>query len=155
VKRNYMLLAGILASAASVSAVAGAEVGVPTARASRVAKVQLRHTSLGKILVDASGFTLYRFTKDARNKDMCVKISECLANWPALRTSGNPTAGPGVRASLLSTIRLPGGARQVTYAGQPLYRYAGASERAETVYVGANQFGGTWYALNAAGRTVK
>jgi predicted lipoprotein with Yx(FWY)xxD motif len=155
VKRTYMLLAGILAGAASVSAVAAAEVGVPTARASRVAKVQLRHTNLGKVLVDASGFTLYRFTKDANNKDMCVKISGCLAIWPALKTTGNPTAGPGVRASLLSTIRLPGGARQVTYAGHPLYLYASSSEPAETFYVGAKQFGGTWYALNAAGSTVK
>lgn len=155
VKQSRILLACLLACAASASALASAEVGVPTARSSRVAKVQLRHTSLGKILVDASGFTLYRFTRDTHNKNMCVSISQCPSTWPALSTSGKPTAGPGVKASLLSTIKLPGGARQVTYAGHPLYRYAAAEERAETTYVGAMQFGGTWYAINAAGSTVK
>jgi predicted lipoprotein with Yx(FWY)xxD motif len=154
-KRAPFLFAGVLATAASAAAVAGAADGAPSAHASRVVKVQLRHTSLGKILVDASGFTLYRFTKDGRNKDACVKVSGCANTWPPLKTSGNPIAGPGVRASLLSTIRLPGGARQVTYAGHPLYGYASASERGETFYVGALQFGGTWFAVNAAGGTVK
>jgi predicted lipoprotein with Yx(FWY)xxD motif len=154
-QRTNVLLAGILACAASASAVASAQGGLTPASASRTAKVGLQHTSLGKILVDASGFTLYRFSKDSRNTDTCVKISECLGNWPVLSTSGKPIAGAGVKASLLSTIKLSNGARQVTYAGHPLYRYAAASERAETVYVGAKQFGGTWYAVNSAGNTVK
>lgn len=154
-RRTYILLAGVLASVASISTVAGAQVGVPSARASRAAKIGLRHTSLGNVLVNASGFTLYRFTSDARNKNACVKISQCPSTWPALSTSGKPVAGPGVKASLLSTITLPGGIKQVTYAGHPLYRYAAAEERAETTYVGAMQFGGTWYAVNAAGNTVK
>jgi predicted lipoprotein with Yx(FWY)xxD motif len=155
VKRTYILLAGVLASAASASTVASAQDRAPTARAAKAAKVQLRKTSLGKILVNASGFTLYRFTKDTHNKNACVKISGCPQAWPALSTSGNPTAGPGVKASLLSTIKLPGGTKQVTYAGHPLYTYARASEPGETSYVGANEFGGTWDALNAAGNTVK
>lgn len=154
-KRTHILLAAVLASAASVSTVAGAAAGAPSASASRVAKIELRHTSLGNILVNASGFTLYRFTKDARNQDMCVKISQCPGTWPALSTSGKPLAGPGVKASLLSTIKLPSGGKQVTYAGHALYGYAAAEERAETTYVGAMQFGGTWYAVNSAGNTVK
>jgi predicted lipoprotein with Yx(FWY)xxD motif len=154
-KRTPLFFAGVLATTACASAVAGAAVGVPTGHASRAAKVQLRHTSLGKILVDSSGFTLYLFTRDTRNTDTCVKVSGCTSAWPPLRTSGNPTAGPGVKASLLSTIKLPGGGRQVTYAGHALYHYGAASERAETVYVSAEQFGGTWYAVGAVGNTVK
>lgn len=154
-KRTHILLAGILAGVASVSAVASAQSGVPTAHAGKAAKVQLRSTSLGKILVNASGFTLYRFTKDPRNKNTCVKISGCASVWLGLSTSGKPTAGPGVKASLLSTITLHGGTKQVTYAGHPLYLYAPASERAETSYVGAVQFGGQWDAVNAAGNAVK
>ncbi len=119
-KRIYMLLALALPGAMSASAVAGAQGGVPIAGAARAASVQLRNSSLGKILVDSSGFTLYEFSKDSRNKDTCVKVSGCSAVWPALTTHGSPTAGAGVKASLLSTIKLPGGARQVTYAGHPL-----------------------------------
>lgn len=154
-KRTHLFLASVLACAASAALVAGAQGGLPAAHASRVAKVELRHTSLGKVLVDASGFTLYRFTKDSRDMDACAKISGCFGTWPALTTSGRPIAGAGVKASLLSSIKLPDGARQVTYAGRPLYRYASSSEAGETVYVGAEAFGGTWYALNAAGATVK
>ena len=89
-KRIYILAAIAVTGAASVSAVAAAEAGVPSANASRVAKVQLRHTSVGKVLVDSSGFTLFRFTKDGRNQDTCVKISQCLGTWPALTTSSKP-----------------------------------------------------------------
>jgi predicted lipoprotein with Yx(FWY)xxD motif len=144
--------AGALIGTAGAAATAGAG---PTARFARVAKIQLRHTSLGKILVDSSGFTVYRFTKDTGDRNMCVKISECSGTWPAVGTSGKPVAGPGVNASLLSTIKLPNGSKQVTYAGHPLYRYSAATERAETSYAGAEQFGGRWYAVSAAGKFVK
>jgi predicted lipoprotein with Yx(FWY)xxD motif len=155
VKRTYMLLAPALLGAMSVTAVAGAQGGVPTAHAARAATVQVHNTSLGKVLVDASGFTLYEFTRDSRNKDTCVKVSGCSTVWPALSAHGSPTAGSGVKASLLSTIKLPGGASQVTYAGHPLYTYSEATERAETSYVGVSHFGGKWDAVNAAGGVVK
>jgi predicted lipoprotein with Yx(FWY)xxD motif len=153
--RFQIFLIGILAVGASTTAVVGSAAAAPSAHASRAAKVQLRGTSLGKVLVDSSGFTLYRFTKDRSNKNTCMTTSECPGTWPALSTTSTPTAGPGVKASLLSTIRLPNGSKQVTYAGHPLYRYATASERAETVYVGASMFGGIWYAVNASGSFVK
>lgn len=154
-KRTPMLLAGILLGAVSVSAAASAHVGAPTGQAARNVRVGLTRTSLGKILVNASGFTLYEFSKDPRNRDTCAKVRECSLTWPALTTTGHPVAGPGVKASLLSTIRLSGSTRQVTYAGHPLYTYAPAAERGETFYAGASQFGGTWYAVNAAGGRVR
>lgn len=155
-KRTNILLTSILAAGACVPVVAEAQASGPAAHASaKIAKVQLRHTELGKVLVDAAGFTLYRFTKDPRDKNTCVKISGCASIWPALRTTGKPIAGPGVKASLLSTITLPGGTKQVTYAGHPLYLYAPSSEPAETSYVGFSAFGGVWDAVNAAGNIVK
>ena len=154
-KRTPMLLTGILLGAVSVSAAANAHTGAPAGQAARTARVGLARTSHGRILVTASGFTLYEFSRDPRNKNTCAKVSECSGTWPPLTTSGSPVAGRGVRASLLSTIRLSGGTRQVTYAGHPLYTYASATERGETVYIGANQFGGSWYAVNAAGGRVR
>jgi predicted lipoprotein with Yx(FWY)xxD motif len=125
------------------------------AHAARAAKVQVRHTSLGNLLANGQGFTLYTFTKDGRKRDRCVSISGCTGVWPMLKTSARPVAGSGVRHSLLGTIKLAGGARQVTYAGHPLYTYSGDFGPGQTSYVGASQFGGTWNAINAAGRTVK
>jgi predicted lipoprotein with Yx(FWY)xxD motif len=146
VKRTLMPLAAIAALALAASA--------PASTTHR-STVKLAKSSLGKVLVNGSGFTVYEFTKDRRNTDMCVKISGCAATWPPLMAHGRPIAGTGVKASLLGTISLPHGRRQVTYGGHPLYLYSGDTSRAETDYVGTPQFGGTWYAANAAGHMVK
>jgi Secreted repeat of unknown function len=69
--------------------------------------------------------------------------------------SGKPGVGAGMRRSLVGTIKLAGGARQVTYAGHPLYTYIGNSGPGDTSYVGLSQVGGMWLALTAAGHSVK
>jgi predicted lipoprotein with Yx(FWY)xxD motif len=154
-KRICVLMAGLLVAAACAAAIAGARPASPAARASRAASVQLRHTSLGEILVSSSGQTLYEFTRDHSDHDSCASVKGCSQVWPALRESGKPTTGPGLRASLLSTIAVAGGVRQLTYAGHPLYTYSGAYGAGETSYVGAKQFGGSWYALSASGAAVR
>jgi predicted lipoprotein with Yx(FWY)xxD motif len=145
--RLFAILAVVGASAIPIaSASAGSAPG---------AKISLHKTSLGMILVNARGRTLYAFTRDAKNKDRCVTTAGCTSTWPVVTSHGKPTAGPGVKSSKLSTIKLSNGSHQVTYAGHPLYTYVGDSGAGETDYVGASQFGGTWVAVNAAGRTVK
>jgi predicted lipoprotein with Yx(FWY)xxD motif len=155
--RIHVLRRGLLAGVTAAVAIAAIAVpaGATSAHAAHTEKIQLRHTSQGKVLVDSSGFTVFHFSKDTGKKNTCLTTSECSTTWPALTTSGQPTAGPGVSSSLLSTIKLSNGQRQVTYAGHPLYRYAVASERGETSYIGVKQFGGTWYALSASGANVK
>jgi predicted lipoprotein with Yx(FWY)xxD motif len=154
-KRTYVFLAVALASAAIATTVASAQrstsSGTVAARSSRTATVQLRHTNLGSILVSSSGRTLYEFTRDHANKNSCAAISGCSSVWPSLKASGRPTAGSGVKASLLSLTS----GKQVTYAGHPLYTYSGDSGPGQTSYVGAKQFGGTWYAISSSGGAVK
>ncbi len=125
------------------------------AASSKPTRVQLRSTKLGKVLASRSGFTLYVFTRDMKNTDSCVKVRNCTGTWPVLRTSRKPIAGKGLKASRLGTITLAHGVKQVTYAGHPLYGYAFDSSPGQTEYVGTPQFGGTWYAINAAGKLVK
>src|SRR5579859_1165393 len=96
----------------------GISEAAPRAHAARGAKLQLRHTALGTILVDGAGHTVYGFTRDSRNHDRCAATAGCTGIWPLLTSTGTPTAGPGVKRSLVSTIKV-GGARQVTYAGHP------------------------------------
>ena len=78
-------------------------------------------------------------------------IRECSGTWPPYTTKRPPRGRPGVRASLLSSIKIAGGKTQVTYAGHPLYLYSGDSGPGETSYVGESAFGGRWYALNGSG----
>jgi predicted lipoprotein with Yx(FWY)xxD motif len=142
-------------------AACAALVAIPaTALAAHPATIKLKKTSDGKLLVDGAGFTLYMFTADGHNKDKCVGRSSpgegsCLSVWPALTTKGKPIAGPGVKGSKLGTIKLPSGFKQVTYYGHPLYTYAGDSGPGQTDYIGAQEFGGSWYGISATGAKVK
>jgi predicted lipoprotein with Yx(FWY)xxD motif len=128
--------------------------GTARAAPARAATVKLVGSDLGQILVDGSGFTLYMFTRDKRDRDTCAAVSGCLGVWPALTTAGRPIAGAHVKSSLLGTIALRGDIRQVTYAGHPLYTYASDFGRASTLYVGSDEYGGRWYAVDTAGRAV-
>jgi predicted lipoprotein with Yx(FWY)xxD motif len=117
------------------------------------ATVTVRSTSLGKVLVDSSGRTLYLFEKDHNGRSACS--GSCAGNWPPVTVSGRPTAGAGVMASLLGTTRRSDGTREVTYAGHPLYRYAGDAKAGDTNGEGLNIFGAEWYVLNGAGKQVE
>src|SRR3954471_23806298 len=57
--------------------------------------------SLGSVLVDSKGRTLYLFQKDTGTKSTCS--GACASAWPPLRDSGKPTAGSGANASMLGT----------------------------------------------------
>ncbi|MGI8429903.1 MAG: COG4315 family predicted lipoprotein [Solirubrobacteraceae bacterium] len=140
---------------AVLSVVAFGPASTPASAASSRTRVQLRSTALGKVLANSHGFTLYVFTRDGINRDTCVKVRNCTRTWPELKTNRKPVAGRGLKASLLATITLGHGVKQVTYAGHPLYGYVGDSSPGQTGYVGTPEFGGTWYAINAAGKLVK
>lgn len=149
------LAAAALASAALLVALVGAASARPSAVAANGgATVKLRSTSKGKILVAKNGFTLYAFTADKRNQDKCVTRSGCTGLWPMFTTRGRPNAGPGVKRSMLGTIRVKGKS-QVTYGGHPLYEYSGDTSPGSTSYVNFSQFGGRWPAMNASGKLVR
>ncbi len=150
-KRPYVLLVVVLFAVLTASAT---QSGVPPAHAFILHSVDLRKTKLGKILVNTAGTTLFEFTKDPPKKDTCVKHAGCTAIWIPQEETGKPTAGPGVRASLLSTINVQG-LRQLTYAGHPLYIDSSATGPGQTSYVGTKQFGGSWDAINSKGHSVK
>jgi predicted lipoprotein with Yx(FWY)xxD motif len=140
-----------LVAAALVAALTTASASAGGSRA----KLQLRRTSLGTILVNSRGFTVYAFTIDRRNKDNCAKVSGCLSVWPPVTTSGKAIAGRGVSSRLIGTITLKNGVKQVTYAGKPLYTYVADSDPGQTFYVNVSEFGGRWPAVNAPGNEVK
>ena len=144
----------ILIAAVAVTISAALVTDIADARVSR-SKLRLRKTSVGTVLVNGRGSTVYAFTKDARNRDACAKISGCLSVWPVVSGASKPVLGPGVKRSLVGTITLKGGTKQLTYGGHPLYTYVGDSGPGQTSYVNFLQFGGRWPAINAAGHEVR
>jgi predicted lipoprotein with Yx(FWY)xxD motif len=138
--------------------------------------------SYGKVLVigsgDYAGCSLYMLTSDQLHaltgeQYACSDNSNALGEpcdtglWPALLTDGAPRAGSGVNPSLLGTVTrtdmevAPGqylpAVQQVTYAGQPLYRFFLDTKTGDTQ--GANLDDpvtsppGIWYLVNPQGGT--
>jgi predicted lipoprotein with Yx(FWY)xxD motif len=114
--------------------------------------VNLRKTQLGSVLVNSKGHTLYLFMKDRNGKSSCN--ASCSTFWPPLLSHGKPTAGSGVKASLLGTTRRSNGSRQVTYNKHPLYSYTLDEKAGQTKGEGIFAFGAKWYAVSAKGTAV-
>lgn len=114
----------------------------------------VKSTSFGTILVSSNGRTLYRYTLDSKGVNRCSSNATCNKFWPALliKAGAKPTVGSGARAALLGTIKEPHGMRQVTYAGFPLYFFAG--DRAAGQVKGQG-FGSKWYVVNTRGALVR
>jgi predicted lipoprotein with Yx(FWY)xxD motif len=87
-------------------------------------------TTLGPVLVDSSGYTLYYFLPQ-RGGVASACDSTCLATWPPLPASSSQTKTAALPGSL-GAIVIPGGQREVTYNGWPLHRYSGDSAPGQT-----------------------
>jgi predicted lipoprotein with Yx(FWY)xxD motif len=114
--------------------------------------VSLAKTKLGMILVNSRGHTLYLFAKDRTGTSACS--GSCARFWPPLLSSGEPTAGSGVKPSLLGKTRRSDGRLQVTYNRHPLYTYALDKQAGQTRGEGNFAFGARWYAVSARGTKV-
>jgi predicted lipoprotein with Yx(FWY)xxD motif len=111
--------------------------------------VNVASTSLGDVLVDAKGMTLYMFTADSAGTSACS--GDCLANWPVLAGEG-ATPGTGLNAADFASITRDDGSKQVTFHGMPLYFFAGDKAAGD---VAGQGIGGKWYVLKADGTVVK
>ena len=124
----------------------------PQSAAPHTATVRVAKTRLGKVLVDSRGRTLYLFTKDSGTKSACS--GACATAWPPLRASGKPTVSGGAKASLVGTTTRSDGKPQVTYNGHPLYSFIKDKKSGDTNGEGLTAFGGSWFAVSAAGKRV-
>jgi predicted lipoprotein with Yx(FWY)xxD motif len=92
------------------------------------------------------------FAKDRNGKSSCS--GSCAKFWPPSLQRGKPTAGPGVKASLLGTTRRSDGSLQLTYNKHPLYSFALDKRAGQTNGEGNLAFGAKWYAVSAKGTAV-
>jgi predicted lipoprotein with Yx(FWY)xxD motif len=113
-----------------------------------------KRTSFGMILVSSNGRTLYRYTVDSKGVNRCSSNATCNKFWPALliKAGVKPTVGTGAEAGLLGTIKAAHDMRQVTYAGFPLYFFAGDKAAGQ---IKGQGFDSKWYVVNTRGALVK
>jgi predicted lipoprotein with Yx(FWY)xxD motif len=126
--------------------------GGGTPNASGTTTVAVESSSLGQILVDGSGRTLYLFQADKPSSSSCYDA--CAGVWPAVITAKAPVPGPGLQASLLSTTQRKDGTLEVVYNGHPLYYFSSDTKAGDVTGEGLSSFGAKWYAISPSGNKI-
>jgi predicted lipoprotein with Yx(FWY)xxD motif len=118
----------------------------------RTPAVRVADSSLGRILVNSAGRTLYLFKADVGHQSACS--GACATAWPPLLATAKATVDAGLTASKLGTIRRSGGKRQVTYAGHPLYLFVKDHKPGDVHGQGVVAFGAAWFVVSPAGKQI-
>lgn len=134
-------------SAAAPSTSSASPAALRTADATALA-LKMADTSLGSIVVDGKGMTLYMFAKDTPGVSACE--GQCLVNWPPLL--GRPTRGAGVDDSKLGSFVRKDGQTQATYNGWPLYYWVKDVKPGDTTGQNVQT---VWFVLNRDGAPIK
>jgi predicted lipoprotein with Yx(FWY)xxD motif len=114
--------------------------------------VKTQNGPLGSVLADGSGRALYLFAADTGSTSTC--FGACAAAWPPLTANGSVSATGDAASSDVATITRSDGTKQVTYAGHPLYYFAGDSGAGQTNGQGINGFGARWWLVAPSGQKI-
>jgi predicted lipoprotein with Yx(FWY)xxD motif len=145
--------AALALTAAGCASSSDGSAGPPPVPAATGEPVCAQPTSLGTILVDGTGRTVYDFANDKNSASTCTDAA-CTANWPFVPApAALPASLPGVTGALGSTTR-PDGASQLTVAGHPVYTFAGDSAPGQTNGQGQTLNGGLWTVVSSAGAPI-
>ena len=143
-RRMRWLVAALLVPALMLSwaAIALAQ-STPSASEGQEPTVYVRQDpTLGAILTDGKGMTLYQFAKDTtQGQSSCT--DQCAQNWPPF-TASEPFSLPFTVKGELTTIQRTDGTMQVAYNGIPLYYFAKDTQPGET---NGEDVGDVWYVV--------
>ncbi len=143
-----LAMVGLAATACSHSGGYGDRNSAP-ARQQTGKAISASATSLGTILVDGRGRTVYVFANDKTNVSECDGV--CAADWPPVPApSPLPASLPGVSGALGTTTRSDG-SRQLSVAGHPVYTFAGDTAPGQTKGQGITLNGGLWTVVSPSG----
>ena len=118
--------------------------------ASVVTELKTATTSLGTIVTDGKGMTLYMYTKDTQGTQMSACTGGCLAAWPLAMADSQPTlTGVTGKVTMIPTAN---GGKQLALNGWPLYYFAKDKAAGDTMGQGV---GSVWYVLDASGTPKK
>ena len=144
------LIATACSSASHTSSPAGSPAGPVSPTSSVTVKTQ--NGSVGSFLADGSGRALYLFASDTASTSSCS--GACATLWPPLTAKGSVSASGAASGTDVATITRSDGTKQVTYAGHPLYYFAGDSGAGQTNGQGVNEFGAHWWLVAPSGQKI-
>jgi predicted lipoprotein with Yx(FWY)xxD motif len=153
--RTTTTLAALLATVALLASACGGSGGSGASAPTQGRTVSVESVDgVGDVLVDSRGAALYAADQERGGTIVCT--ASCTSIWEPLTVGGatKPT-GEAPVSGKLGTIMRPGGGRQVTLAGRPLYRFL---EDPDTGVVTGNGFDDTfdgkaftWHVATPAG----
>jgi predicted lipoprotein with Yx(FWY)xxD motif len=106
-------------------------------------------SSIGQILVDAQGRTLYAFTNDVNAQSTCT--GTCAEAWPPQIVDESWTVAPGLDTGIFSTSARADGTLQLMAGKFPLYYFSGDAKPGD---VNGQGSGGVWFAVTPNATTV-
>jgi predicted lipoprotein with Yx(FWY)xxD motif len=104
--------------------------------------------TLGQIVVDGKGFTLYRFDKDTQKPSVSNCFGSCAKTWPPVKFTGKLRL-KGIPRSAIGNIMTKDGICQATINGWPIYHY---SKDTAPGQINGQGVGGTWFAVAPDGK---
>ncbi|MEJ2857314.1 MULTISPECIES: hypothetical protein [unclassified Saccharothrix] len=105
--------------------------------------------SLGTVLTDGGGLTLYRFDKDTASPSVSNCDADCAQKWPPAVAQNEEVKVAGVDDKLVDTIERADGTRQITVSGWPMYHFAQDQAPGDAKGQGV---GGTWFVAAPDGK---
>lgn len=108
-------------------------------------------STLGTIIVDAKGITVYVFDNDTPNSGTSVCEGECLVKWPAVVADSDAPTAEGVTGTLGTITRTDDGTRQITLNGLPLYYWVDDTAAGD---VSGQGVGGVWWVVAPDGTKI-
>jgi predicted lipoprotein with Yx(FWY)xxD motif len=106
------------------------------------------NSTLGTVLVDSAGKTLYTLT-DASGKAVAC-TGQCLTFWPPLLLPSGATTATGATGITGLATASAGGGTQVTENSLPLYHFSGDTTAGAANGEGIASFGGTWHVVKSS-----
>lgn len=144
-----LVLATAVACSSSSSPATAAGSTAPTT--SGTALTVVSNPSLGQIVTDGKGMTVYRYDLDKANSGTSACTGPCASTWPAVTVAAAGSSTPvvsGVSQSQVGEITRSDGTKQLTLAGWPLYTYVGDSGPGAANGQGLDSI---WWAVTPAG----
>jgi predicted lipoprotein with Yx(FWY)xxD motif len=111
--------------------------------ASQAAALKVTRTRAGAVLASSRGLTLYYYAEDKPGSGKSACTGSCASAWPPLAAPVRAPAGVRLPGPL-GVITRPGGIRQVTVNGYPIYTYAGDKAPGQ---VAGNGIEGAWHVI--------
>jgi predicted lipoprotein with Yx(FWY)xxD motif len=138
------------ATKAPVPAPAAAEPSATQPQAVAASFVTISDSSLGKIMTDANGMTLYGFTSDVDGTSTCD--GGCASAWPPVIVDASFDVSTLPAEGGFSIVDRADGTKQLKAGKWPLYTFGGDTAAGDTNGQGS---GSSWFVVTPDGSLIK